>query len=170
MSMLFLTYVSKTVVSESELIFVYPSKSPHQLCSLPNFPCHAYSFTLTQVCLMGGFNIFACCCDQPSSRQPVCMWLPSAVHVWQSTDSHGSQMQHLRLATCFSSSLPTISLSVRFCVCVRDCRFCLLWLTPLCLATEHSYCSHSPGLSGLEIQQLYCVYMCWCVGLCACSR
>lgn len=43
-------------------------------------------------------------------------------------------------------------------------RIWVLGLTPLCLATEHSPCSHSSGLSGLETQQLYCV--CVCVLVC----
>ena len=68
-----------------------------------------------------------------------------------------------------ASVLPC-QLSVFLCVCVS--RFCLLWLTPLCLATEHSPCSHSSGLSGLETQQLYCVCVCvcCCVGLYMCGH
>lgn len=49
---------------------------------------------------------------------------------------------------------PDTGVSLQVCVCR------LLWLTPLCLGTNHSACSHSSGPSGLETQQLYCVCMC----------
>lgn len=70
-----------------------------------------------------------------------------------------------RVCDLLQSSLPTFSHSVAIWVCVS--RFCLLWLTLLCLVTEHSCCSYGAGLSGLETQQLYCVCVCMCVRTCA---
>lgn len=103
-----------------------------------------------------------------------CMWLPASVYLLALTPmgarcntlefDEGNRREESDLRQSFLASYQS------FCVCVS--RFCLLWLTPLCLATKNSPCSHSSGLSGLETQQLYCVCVCCvcCVGLYMCRH
>lgn len=129
---------------------------------------HLYISTLSQVCPEVYYSIFACCCDWPGPCKPVNMWLPAGIYLL-ALSPMGARCNTLEFDEGNWREEPDVRQSFLasyhfFCVCVCACvcvsRFCLLWLTPLCLATEHSPCSHSSGLSGLETQQLYCVCMC----------
>lgn len=145
--------------------------------SLSSFS-HMHSITVPQVCREGDLNIFC-------PRQPVSVWLPVGVYLWQraALSSTGARCNTLEAddgeqeggvclcVMCISPSSPAISLSVcvrvLVCMCVRTCVF--LPAVTDAIVPRHWALALFPQLRPLWIRNttaVLCVYV--CVGERAC--